>query len=70
MRNFKGCHEQYMSSSAAFNKKFETIIGIEASSINIMKQMKLLNQIVSELSAANLAVFGGETTHESSEEVI
>lgn len=50
MKNFKGCHTQYLNSSAQLDKKIATVIGIEANNIGILKQLRNLNEIVSELT--------------------
>lgn len=57
MNNFKQCHTQYLNSAAQFDKKLQSVIGIETSNIQILKQLKIVNEIISELSAANIAAF-------------
>ncbi len=57
MANFKECHNQYLASAAQFDRKLQAVVGIENSNIQILKQLKNLNEIVSELSSANIAAF-------------
>jgi hypothetical protein len=37
MKSFKGCHTQYLNSSAQLDQKLATIIGIEANHLGILK---------------------------------
>ena len=63
--NFKQCHSKYLSSAAMIDRKLQTIVGIEASNINILKQLKALNEIVSDLGAANLQAFNSQILSQS-----
>ena len=63
--NFKQCHSQYLNSAAMIDRKLQTIVGIEASNINILKQLKSLNEIVSDLGAANIQAFNSQLLSQS-----
>lgn len=57
MGNFKSCHNTYLEMAGLFDKKIQVVAGVEAANLNILKQLKSLNELVVELSQANLQVF-------------
>lgn len=57
MGNFKQCHRTYLDMAGLFDKKIQVVAGVEAANMNILKQLKSLNELVVELSQANLQVY-------------
>ena len=58
MQNFKDCHTQYLTSAKQIDRKLHAVVGIVNANIQMLTQIKNLNEIVAELSQANLACFG------------
>lgn len=54
MSNIKQCHEMYLGSANLFDNKLQAVIGIEKSNSRILKQLRSLNSMVSDITDLNL----------------